>query len=634
MRYRIASPLALAALVLAAATSSAAAIERFERTIRVERPGEVSVELDARAILHLGPAGEVALFGPDGARVAVARRVAAEDLVCRGARVAAIARRDGDFVIEIDVGEWAEPLGALRFELDEQTMAPGCRLEAGGEGGSWREIARETLFRLGEGTTLARTRLDFAPLRPTRLRLIWPAAAGYPAVRAVEACAAGETRTPPRAPVAHIEPAPALGATTRRLLEAPGGPAPLAALEVELAPSGPEVREYRIEFAAGGAWRGLTEGEWPAGSRKHRIDLGDSAVPSGRLRLELGGEERSIAAAEWLLVPQRLHFVAAAPGSYRLVYPAEGRGPISGEESAAEASTAALGPEASSAWRFPAPRPGAAAPDARFAARVAVEAPSGTAPGEPVALSLPSLVGEEPVDGAGSVRLLASGRQVPFRLEREAAPRTLPLAVPLAPGGIEAGESGYDLDLSSAGPGWNSVRLLLSAPPEETPFERTGRLVAAESRPGRLPVAVPFSWRCAARAGLPCVLRIDLPPTLRDGARLRFRDGDSAPLAGIGAELELARDRLVFQWPGDDVGVELAVNGEGIGVPQFDLSELDRVLAVAEPRPVTLGAPVEERPAAWSERHQQVLLVAALAMVSAVLLTLLARMLPRSSRRG
>lgn len=634
MRFRIANPPALAAIVLAAAASAAAANERFERTIGVERPGEVSVELDARAILHLGPAGEVALFGPDGARVAVARRVASEDLVCRGARVVDIARREGDFVIEIDVGEWAEPLGALRFELDEQTMAPGCRLEAGGEGGSWREIARETLFRLGEGSTLARTRLDFAPLRSTRLRLIWPAAAGYPAVRAVEACAAGAARTPPRAPVASIERAPALGGATRLLLRSPGGAAPLAAVEIELEPIGPEVREYRVEFAAGGAWRRLTEGQWPTGSRRHRLDLADSAVPSGELRVELGGESQTVVAAEWLLVPQRLRFVAAAAGSYRLVYPAEDRGPNARGQDAAEASTAALGPEVASALRLPAPRPGAAAPDARFAARVAVEAPAGIVAGEPVALSLPPRVGREPVEGSGGVRLLASGRQVPYRFEREAAPRTLSLAAPSAPGEIETGESGFDLDLSAADPGWRGARLVLAAPAAETPFERSGRIEETGSRPGRAPTAVPFTWQCVARAGLPCILRVDLPPTLRDGARLRFRDGDSAPLSGIAAELELARYRLVFQWPGDSAGVELAVNGEGIGVPQFDLSALDRVLAFAEPRPVTLGASVEERPGAWSERHQQVLLVAALAMVAAVLLTLLARMLPRLSGRG
>ncbi len=627
--------LALLLLAVGAEGGVAAAATRYEREILVERPGEVVVDLDGAALLHLGDGGGFELVGPGGERLPVRRRLAAEERRCRAAEVLGVALEGEHYRIEIDPGAWGEPLGALRFELEERTLAPRCRLEGSANGQSFHTLAEETLFRLGEGSTLARTRIDFSPQRLGRFRLFWPAAAGHPAVRAVEACAAGPPAPSPVVPATGFERLPPFAGMSRFRLPTPAAAAPLAAIEVELAPGRGEPSAYRLEHAAGGAWRPLAAGLWPAGGTGHRIELGETAVPSGRLRLELAGEAQEVIVVRWVLAAQRLRFRATQAGSYRLSYPAQPSPAFTGAAEAEAASSAALGAERAVESRRPSPAAGAEPPPVRFAERFAVVAASAPEAGQPVALELPSERIATDAALRGELRLIAAGRQVPFRGELAADPEVLPLAGARDPAPGEKGASFLDFDLPAAGSlGHPGARVRLLAPPHQAPFRRPVRLEPRAPAPGRRGARPGGEWSCAALGALPCATTLDLLGFDEPEARVRFEDGDSAPLSGIALELERPRARLLFLWPGADAPVELVIGAPGLASPRYDLAALDEALALERPAAVRLGEALAALAPPWWERHPKALLVGALVMVATALGALLFRLLPRPADRG
>ena len=227
------SALIVTALAGLAAGGPGRALEIAVREIRVERPGTVRLELGIEEIVHLGDAGALGILGPDGERVGAERRPARAQAPCRPAEIAAVERDEEGWRLELRVPAGTGRHGALDFELDEATLAPGCRLEERAPDGRWRALASGDLFRVGEGGTLARTRLAYPATTARELRLAWPASAGYPKVRSARICAPEAPRSPLLRP-ARIEARPAPSGRARFALALPPRSALLAALELEL----------------------------------------------------------------------------------------------------------------------------------------------------------------------------------------------------------------------------------------------------------------------------------------------------------------------------------------------------------------------------------------------------------------
>lgn len=629
MRARV----ALAALALAGGIAAPASGARqvLVREIRVERPGTVRVELASDEILRLGDAGAVGVVGPDGEHAAAERRPARAEAPCRPVEIAAVERAADGFRLRLTVPANGGLHGALDFELDRATLAPGCRLEERVADGAWRPLATGDLFRVGEGSELARTRLEYAATGARELRLSWPASAGYPRVRSASVCAPEQARPPQLVParVTALDSPPG-----RRVfaLELPGRAARLAALELALpaAPAGEP--GWRLAFGQDGRWRELASGSWAPGRARHRIDLGDAAFAGRALRVELLGPASGPLTASWDLAPQVVRFAAGRPGIWQLRLPAAaaaatGAVPDPGERAALFAPGATRVEAAS----WPTPGAGAVLSGSAGGERWAVEA-GDAEPGAPLALELPAELLAAPGRGAADARLVAGGRLVPARLEPLAEPRTVALRAELVPRQLERGRSALELDLGRAAGREELTGVVLAAGAAARPFRRELDLVGLGGGPGparevRLGSRL---WECSAAPGDACELFLDAPGRDFDRLRVELDDGDSAPLSGLSAELLARRWQLVFQRPAG--AVELALEARQ-PAPRFDLAQLDAVLALARPAPARLGSRVAT-PEAGLGRWAGALLTAAIVAVALALLLLLRRLLPPPRSAG
>jgi hypothetical protein len=631
VRRALATAFALAVLAPALAAAKPAA-ERARFPVDVARPGLVTVELDAAALVRLGPGGGVEVLDPDGARVDAERHLASEEAACRAVAVGEVGREVDSWTVGLDLGDDPAPHAALVFELEEAVLASGCELESSADGRSWRPLARGDLFRLGEGRGLARTRLVYPPSRVPRLRLRWPAAAGYPRVRSVEVCAPEEASPAPTVGFAAEERA-ADGTRARWRLPLPPRAARVRALRMARAADangGLGRLAWRLELAQDGAWHELAGGSWPAGDERLRVALGDVAFLGAALRVEVWGGTGPGPRFEWELAPQRVRFVAARAGRFALVLPAAPRPGSLSVPPGAGPVRAALGP-AAVARADPARDGalGAAAPKRRFAARWRVEAPAGVAPGTPVVLEVPPLDGVAAA-GRADARLVAAGRLVPARWATAAEPEEAVLASAAAPVPRAAGRSRLELDL--AGRIGRPTALRLRAPLEAGAFRRG---VALVGRVGPAPGAPEATmsralWECAPDPPRPCETSFRLAGAAPGGIALEIEDGDAAPLRSLDAEVELAREEAVFLWPGTEV--ELLAGARDLEAPRFDFARLDEALALSPP--VAVHARRALAAGGGLERWSRPLLVLAVAAVAIALLALLRRLLPGPGAPG
>ena len=620
------------ALALLAA-APLAALERARFAIDVPRPGLVTAELDAAALARLGDGGGIEVLAPDGARVDAERLLAGEEAPCRAVAVGEVARAAGSWELELDLGADPPPHAALRFELDATVLASGCELEGSADGRSWQPLARGDLFRLGEASGLARTRIEYPSSRWPRLRLRWPEAAGVPRVRAVEVCAPEETTGPAALVEIAAEPAGEERGGARWRLPLPSRAARVRALRLARAPGadgGLARLAWRLELAQDGAWHELSHGVWPAGEELARVALGDVAFLGPALRLTLWGAAAPALHLQWELAPQRIRFRAVSAGRFALLLPAAPRRAEPSAPAGIEPVRAALGApvvEPVSPGREVALA--SAAPARRFAARWRLEAPAGLAPGAPVVLALQALDGVASADRA-DVRLVAAGRLVPARLGTAAEPEVRVVPPTRAPAAGGGGRSRIGLALGERR-GRPTV-LRLRAPLEAGAFRREVALVGRLGPAAGAPEATlsRLRWECAPDPPRPCETSFRLPGAELREAALELEDGDAAPLPSLDVELESAREEAVFLWPGE--GAELVAGAPELEAPRFDLARLDEALAQFSPVAVRAGARLAT--SGGLERWSRPLLAVAVAAVAIALLALLRRLLPGPGAPG
>lgn len=592
--------------------------------IDVDAPGWVEVELDVEVLARLGPAGGVEVRSPSGLAVPARRLLAAETRRCRAVEVGAVERLGDVYALVLDLGPMPGPHAALRFALEERTLAPGCRLEAQA-GRGWREVARADLFRLGEGSGLDATWFDYPESRARRLRLLWPAAAGHPAVRAVQACEKEPQRAVARRPVDTPELVVKTAQMTRLRLVTPTVSVPLRALVLA---TGAEARPdaYRLSFAQDGRWQPWLEGPWPAATDELRVALGDAAFPGGALRLDLFGPSPRVVAATWEIAPQALRFRAETSGRYLLRAPARGT-PQEVDRGGPEPHRGSLGALALDVAEVAAPALGAAPEERALEARFAI-AGAGIPRGSPVALILPPEVTERQPARA---RLVFEERLVPARFEPHPEPYPVARFEAQAPAPVDRSRSRLPLPLASDQLVGSTVRIELLAALASGPFERRLHVENAADAPGTPEARLASAyWRCRTGAA-PCALAVDfaLPERRRgDGLFVTFEDGDAAPLGPIAVEVELPATRALFLWPGS--GVELLLARTPYDPPRFDLSQLEAALELRPPLTARRGAR-QAVEAAWLERRPKLLLALGVALAGASLLVLLARLLPSRS---
>ena len=614
---------------VAPATGAAGGREVSVREIRVERPGAVRFALAADEIARLGDAGGIDVVAPSGERFGAERILARDEAPCRDVEIAGLERVAGGYRVRLRVPADAGRHASLVFDLDRTTLAAGCRLEASSDGRRWEPLAEGDLYRLGEPSSLARTRLDYPPTGRRELRLSWPAAAGYPRIRGARVCAPVET-----APLLLLSVAPrrldAPHERSRFALAVPSSAVRFAGLVLELpaVPAAPSA--WRLSLPQGGRWYELASGRWPERLARYRIDLGDVAFAVPEVRLEIFGPAVETPTAHWDLSRQVARFEAAEAGTFRIELPAPAR---TQRLARGEPAPASAGPPRLESGRWPAPQQGAplAVADFERAWRVTTK---GIPVGAPASLPLPDEVLESTRVDRGDLRLVAAGRQVPARLETAAEPELSEIREGLDPAPSGGGHSALELELGGVhGAPVAPSTLTLSAGPAGRPFRRGLSLVGWTRRRGadREQRILGVTWSCAAEPPLPCEVDLELPGPALERLRVEFQDGDSSPLSGLTVERRVRRRQLLFLAPAGEL--ELVAGSPSTPPAAFDLAALDAALGLASPARAELGAAVARR-GAPSPGLARGLLFAAVAAVALALLLILRRLLPARPPTG
>lgn len=614
------------ALLLVAALFQAgvlAGAERVVRDIRVEAPGSYWVELATADLARRTDFGGVEVLGPDGEPVPSRVVVGDPSLRCVEARVVGVAREIGRWRIRISAPESLERHEELRFLVDRAVLAADCRLEASADGESWREIARADLFRLGDEPGLAQTSLEYPPTTDRELVLSWPDAGGEPTVRGAELC-------PPRGPaeartlegsVETLQP-PEIGGARVRV----GGlPLALRPTHLELSWTGgapTSTAGFRLRQETEEGWRELARGRIPAGQETFRTEL-DQA---GSYIFETYGFAPTGIVARWRVAPQRIYFEARDAGLHLLRVPAR-----FGGEAIAPADDALrldAGTARSEPLPLPVVPPGREIDAATAMRRWPILAP-GASPGEPVLLELGPGAGRECAglsSGERNCRVVVGGRSVPARAVRGSSAPAAPSAA-LAPSAGDGGRSAADLGALDG-----ARQLLIRAPSELGPFERTVALVGRSDAPGtdREVTLDRQVWHCDERPPLPCELALTLIPGWPRNLRIQVEDGGSTPLGRLTSEAIEPRPKLLLTWGGPATELVLAPTSREL---RLDETAFAALLELARPQPATLGEALERVPTAL-DRHGRLLLAIAVGAVAVGLLLLLRRLLSTGGVKG
>lgn len=620
-----------AGLLGALLAAPAAAGEVVVWPLEVPRPGVVEVELHAEALSRLGDGGGFEVRDPEGRLLAAERSVQLDPSACRGVPVAGLEQGPSGWEVLLDLGSHPAAHGALRFELERAVLASGVALEASGDRKRWSQLARFDLFRLGEASGLARTRVEYPTSRDRFLRLLWPEAAGYPEVRAVEVCAPPEGLAGgPELALRDVEPESISGGT-RGLLRLPARSVPVRALRIDLHRQGSEPVAVRLEQAIAGRWHLLSEAFGTAEATQLRLALPEAGAGSGTLRLTLWGDAvSSQPEMSWELVPQKVRFVARSAGRYTLTIPArQGSWNRLEPEPRLERLVVALGVgQVRRSSDRAAAAPGTAAPRARFARQWAVELPEGVEVGDPVSLHPPPLVGSTAADRS-EVRLLAGNRLVPFRWRAVDEPRTELLGNDLRPEAVGRGRSRVRLEGAGRG---EARQLTVRAPVASGALERWVELLGRRGGAPLAPLVTLWRglWLCDPEPPRPCELRMALEGAEGVPAALEFHDGDAAPLSALTVEVDYRQEELLFLAP--EAPVLLAAGALDLPRPSFDLAHLDAALSIRRPVAGRLGPEQVTLPglASWGRWW----VAGSVAVVALVLLGLLRKLLSGAAATG
>ena len=595
------------ALLSGLAWPLAAENARWTSTIEVETAGPVKVELHGRAAERA--LVDLELIAPDGSLVASQLHANHGDPPWP-VTVTRVSSRADFYRVELDAGAAPPPHQGLRFGLARESAA-GVLLEGSADGKTWRELTRDSLFRLGSDASLQNFLLDYPPSTDRYLRLDWPSTAGLPELSRATLVLA-ET-TPEKVAITTACEAGATGAFSCRL----DLPAACGTLEIALRAQNSPIG-YRLWRADGGGWSSIRGGE-RRGHGPIRLHLGGG----GAHLLRLESPATPVLESAWCEQEKPwLTFDAAVPGTYTLSYGRLHKPELLPQSSTSTASgnPLLLGPEKAQ----PAPSwPAAAKPGTLLAGDVVRSWPvevAADAEGRLVRLPLPPELGNKP-----DLRLAAGNFQLPFVAETTDSPELLlrqllrPVAAPNGYSRFEVRIAGNLGDPTAASPQGGDLLLFAHGP-----FERQLRFVRREKGPpGQLDREITVGpstlWRCASSGVRSCDLRIPLATI--NTLSIEVDDGDNLPLEKLELELWAPRQVLYFVHPGGPLELrELA----GQKAPRYDFEEFAPLLLRQEATPARLGPQPATPPAADAPRY---LLIAVIALAALALLAVLGRIL-------
>ncbi|MBL9203155.1 MAG: DUF3999 family protein [Opitutaceae bacterium] len=399
------------------------------------------------------------------------------------------------------------------------------------------------------------------------------------------------------------------------------------------------VEEDTIErtLASGTIYRLAPDGE--AEVRHTRVPL-DFAPPTRELIVHIANGDSpplAITSVEVTRRELRGHFDAAAPGDYAL---------LSGHTQVAapryDVATLRLGARAleriltpgpltpNPAYRAPETLAGVALAGAaldtapwrfRKAVRVA------TAGVQQLELDLDVLAQAQ--RGLGDVRLVRDGAQVPFLLERPNLSRALELTAKPADDPKRPRVSRWEIALPRTG--LPLTRLTLSSP--TALFQRQLRLfeLIADDRGNRHERTLASAeWSHTPENKGPLTLALSTPPT-STALVLETENGDNPPITLSGVTVAHPVARLLFK--SDTTPVALYYGHAGAAAPRYDLALVASQILAATKEAATLGPEEPTSVEAWPARvlrgGNSILFWGALALVVAVLLSVVAKLLPK-----
>lgn len=650
-------PDVVAALLLgaAAAANAVAGVNPSEwprqLDVPVATPGLTRLELPPAALASTrADRGDLRLLDPEGQEVPwrLHRAIAAEPpraLLAAGRIAARIEDRRS--VLEFETGT-GRPLAGLRIATSASGFFKAATLDAQRDGG-WERLATGIpLYRDYQGAT--ELRIDFSPGSWRRMRITLDDRRSSPIpVQSVDLFASPANPIP-------ITPVPAVvrarsedGGTTRLHVDLGAAGLDVAWIELET-PEPLFTRPVRVqsEHVAGDAL--LTEDL--VRSVVHRVP-GDprEAEESRRIRVERqvptrevvllvdNGDSPPLAATAVRvgLHPQRVEFWAVRAGTHRLLsgnaFATAPRYDIS--RLALPQDVAPVELVAPAAWTAnPAYREAGVGPD--FLGIGAPFAPKGwrharrlSAAAGSAELELPADVVAAARPDLGDLRIVRSGRQVPYVVDRQRLVRALPVAVNAEPRRDGSRRSAWRLETQK---GVAAAVLRLDTP--QAAFSRGVRWVEmAEGRDGArwTNVLASAEWtRVPGAAAKPLALVPSAAP--RGGTSwVEVEDGDNPPLPALTAAAEYATARLLFLSPGGDA-LELHYGNPEAVAPRYDLAVLADRLNASTRSAATLG-PAEAARREWDDMLGsgpvvQVVFWAVLAGVVGVLFVVIRRTLP------
>jgi hypothetical protein len=506
--------------------------------------------------------------------------------------------------LELDLGS-AQRTSRLRLEGLRPPFLKRFQLEGSGDRQRWTQlVAQGSLFDLpGEGLRLLT--VEFPEGEYRYLRLVWDdrSSARVAMPRGAWAALAGPGHPRPVLAPLEFQRRPSEPGVSRFALRLPGPGIPVRALVLDVAGSGPILREARVaepRLQAGGlAPRALGQ------ARLRRAQQGDASAadlripmeaPSGTeldIRVEDGsnpalaltGVQAELAPQPWIYFESRDGGpVAAMCGDPRLGPPRYDLEALRDELDPGRTAAARWGPAlAPPAAEAPAGLDGGPGAMLEGGFRFRRPVPPGT-PGL-TALALDAhVLAHSP--NLWDLRLLdPERRQIPYLLERRDEPLSLELALPQ--GQPKGRATLYALALPQAG--LPASRLVLET--DARVFTRRLRLLEDADGATRQLAAADWTHQDPETPAPPLV--VTLPAVAAAQVTLELDEGDNRPLPLKAARLLLPGWRLRFFQPQGPL--ELCY-GLALGPPQYDLALLAERLRDAPAREAALGPEGREGP--------------------------------------
>lgn len=586
-----------------------------QATLEVERPGTVVAPIP-RAWTTVGPP-RLSVLAPSG-------RTIPHQLIDRSATRPPVAvaidsvqrvAAGWEVVVHPPAGASADEsscttglgldLGATRVVLDEVVVegrdAPG---------GTWRELGRDRLFRLGGGAHTQRLSLWWPPSGATTLRLTLSSSTNddAPDLTGIEV-------HPCRTSAEDLE--LAIDTTCRqrgRVFECQGELPDRPIHQLELRTGGDIDAEAGWRLSAGLSGRWIAQAEGSGSADPERLIVGVGNLGGQAVRFEIATREPAnpviIARGPGLV----LEIVAEETGRHRVLR-LPGTDPLISRPIPPTAAWHALRPT-------DAPVDAAEVPlGAPLAERFSTRWPvlGDLERGSAAALELPPEVLAVARDDLGDLRLVAGDRQVPYRLREPASGSEAAASTGLQPrASATPGVSTVTLEISEQG-------LPLSAVEIRAPgvFSRPVRVLELiPERPGTPAVRrllASGELRCERSDSLPCNLVLPLQQRSPTTLTIELDDHDAAPLAEIEVRVQRRRQMVELVHPGG--GLALVAGNAEIPAPRYDQLPLQHLDA---PRLLELG-PGEER--TESRDHHRLFLIGALGVAALVLVLVLRRQL-------